>query len=89
MFDDLISLLGGWYADYVEMIRDLLQTSVETITVIPTASGDPITEITTNYVNPAIWSAYVPWEHVIAATTLIVFTVCIFKLIRSLLCKIL
>lgn len=89
MFDDLLSLLGGWYADYVETIRDLLQTTEEVLTVTPLGDGTVDSQSVINTVNPAIWSAYVPWEHIIAAVTLIVFTVCIFKFMRTVLCKIL
>lgn len=88
MFEDLISLFTGWYSDYVEAIRDLLAYDVETITAIETANGT-VTETVTNTINPDIWSAYIPWEHIFAFVTLIVFVVCSFKLMRSLLCKIL
>lgn len=89
MFDDLIALFSGWYQDYVEAIRDLLQTSQVIVTMTPDGQGDYVTQTIANDINPEIWSAYVPWEQLIAAVTLIVFTCCIFKLMRSILCKIL
>ena len=89
MFSDLISLFSGWYTDYVETIRDLLQTSEDVLFVVPLDDGTVYTDTVTNIVNPSIWSAYVPWEQLIAALTLIVFTVCIFRFMRSVLCRIL
>ena len=89
MFSDLISLFSGWYSDYVETIRDLLQTSEDVLSVVPLDDGTVYTDTVTNIVNPSIWSAYIPWEQLIAAVTLIVFTVCIFKFMRSVLCRIL
>lgn len=88
MFQNLIDLFSGWYFDYVEAIRDLISYTQETVTAIPTENGT-VTEVIENTINPAIWSAYVPWEQIIASVTLIVFVVCIFKLMRSFLCKIL
>lgn len=38
---------------------------------------------------PEIWSAFVPWEALIAAVVLIVTICCVFRLLRSVLCKIL
>lgn len=38
---------------------------------------------------PEIWSAFVPWEQLIAAVVLIVTICCVFRLLRSVLCKIL
>lgn len=38
---------------------------------------------------PEIWSAFVPWEEIIAVVVLVTFIICTFKLLRSLLCKIL
>lgn len=89
MFDDLIALFTGWYMDYVEDIRDLLQTSSVTVNMIPDGSGDYVTNTVASDVNPAIWSAYVPWEALIGAVVLVVFTVCVFRFLRSVLCKIL
>ena len=91
MFDDLISLFSGWYSDYVESIRDLIQYQVTDLVMIATNDGQGgyVSDTVTNTVNPSIWSAYVPWEHIIAAVTLIVFTICIFKFMRSVLCRIL
>lgn len=91
MFSDLISLFSGWYSDYVESIRDLLQTS-ETVyynIALDDGAGGYISDIATNTINPSIWSAYVPWEQIIAAVVLVTFTVCIFKFMRSVLCRIL
>lgn len=85
MFEDLVDLFSGWYMRYASSIRSLLETTQQT--VVTDAEGTQT--VITNYVNPEIWSAYVPWEHLIAAVTLIVFTVCVFKFIRSVLCKIL
>lgn len=74
MFNDIVELFSGWYLDFVSSIRDLLQ--------IVDAESGVIT-------NPEIWSAYVPWEHLIAAVVLIVLLVSFFKLVRSVLCQIL
>ena len=65
MFQDLISLLGGWYADYVESIRDILQTSetVQTIVALDDGAGGYVSDSVVNTINPAIWAAYVPREH--------------------------
>lgn len=89
MFNDLVALFSGWYSDYVEVIRDLLETTEEVVYVHELSDGTLWTDSVTNTINPAIWSAYVPWEQIIAAVTLIVFTVCIFRFMRSVLCKIL
>lgn len=89
MFNDLVALFSGWYADYVEAIRDLLQTSQVIVTLTPDGQGDYVTQTIANELNPEIWSAYVPWEHIIAAAVLIVFTACIFRFMRTVLCKIL
>lgn len=89
MFQDLVDLFSGWYADYVSSIRDILETTQIISNVYIDAQGDAVTNTVTNDLVPEIWSAYVPWEQLIAAVTLIVFTVCIFKFMRSVLCKIL
>lgn len=89
MFDDLVALFSGWYADYVESIRDLLGYQQVITTLTPDGQGDYVTQTILNDINPSIWSAYVPWEQLIAAVVLIVFTVSIFKFMRSVLCKIL
>lgn len=74
MFADLVALFDGWYLSFAQSIRDLLQ----------------ITDPETGAVSaPEIWSAYVPWEHLIAAVVLIVLVVSFFKLVRSVLCQIL
>ena len=91
MFQDLLSLLGGWYYDYVEAVRDMLQYDVTELVMIAVNDGEGgyVSDTVTNSINPDIWSAYVPWEHIICAIVLIVFVCCIFKFMRSLLCKIL
>ena len=89
MFDDLISLFSGWYSDYVAVIRDLLEYSESTLTAFECSDGSIYTDTVTNTINPSIWSAYVPWEQIIAAVVLVTFTVCIFKFMRSVLCRIL
>lgn len=85
MFESLYSLVGGWYDDYVDMIRAIIQTTQESVVVLP----DGTVEYIHNTVYPAIWSAYVPWEHLIGTAILLTFTICIFKLLRSILCHIL
>ena len=85
MFEMLYNLVGGWYDDYVDMIRAILQYTQDTISVLP----DGTVETTRNVINPEIWSAYVPWEHLIGVAILLTFTICIFKLLRSIICKIL
>ncbi len=89
MFQDLVDLFSGWYSTYVETIRDLLQYTVSHEIALEQADGTLYTSSWQDTINPDIWSAYVPWEHIIAAVTLIVFTVCVFKFMRSVLCKIL
>lgn len=83
MFESLYSLVGGWYDDYVDMIRAILETQQDVVSVLP----DGTVETVRNTINPEIWSAYVPWEHLIATVILITFTICIFKLLRSIICK--
>lgn len=89
MFDDLVALFSGWYQSWVENIRDLLQYSVTEVVVYSGEGGTVATDTISYDVNPDIWSAYVPWEHIIAAVLLIVFTCCAFRFLRSVLCKIL
>ena len=89
MFDDLISLFSGWYADYVEAIRDILHYDSESLIAFELSDGSVYSDSVVNSINPSIWSAYVPWEHIIAAVVLITFTICIFKFMRSVLCRIL
>lgn len=89
MFDDLVALFSGWYADYVEAIRDLLQTSEVIVSYLPDGNGDYVTQTFASDVNPEIWSAYVPWEALIGAVVLVVFTICVFRFLRSVLCKVL
>lgn len=74
MFSQLVDLFSGWYLTFAASIRDLLQI-VDSDTGVVT--------------NPEIWSAYVPWEHIIAAAVLIVLLVSFFKLVRCVLCEIL
>lgn len=74
MFADLVALFSGWYLDFAQSIRDLLQ-------VVDSESGAVS--------NPEIWAAYVPWEHLIAAVVLCVFVICLFRLVRSFVCRIL
>lgn len=39
--------------------------------------------------NPEIWSAYVPWEQIIAAVVLVTLVICLAKFVRSVICQIL
>lgn len=81
MFDDLFSLLGGWYSDFVDTISQIL------VTEVVLDGSDAVISSSSKSID--VWSAYVPWEHIIAAVVLIVFISAIFKLLRSILCKIL
>lgn len=74
MYADLVALFDGWYLSFAQSIRDLLQIT------------DPETGAVSS---PEIWSAYVPWEHLIAAVVLCVFVICLFRLVRSFVCRIL
>lgn len=74
MFSQLVDLFSGWYLSFAASIRDLLQIV------------DADTGVVTN---PEIWSAYVPWEYLIAAVVLVVLLASFFKLVRSVLCQIL
>ena len=89
MFDDLVSLFSGWYADYVSSIRNLLETTQIISNIYIDANGDAVTNTVTNDLVPEIWSAFVPWEQIIAVFFLAVFTICAFKLLRTVLCKVL
>lgn len=80
MFNDLIALFSGWYLDFVQEIQNAMSVSK----VIVDESGSTTTET----IVPEIWSAYVPWEQLIAAAVLITFLVIIFKLLRSVICRI-
>lgn len=82
MFDDLVALFSGWYETYVSTIKNLL---VVTNTTTDTVNNT----VTIETVVPEIWSAYVPWEQLIAAVVLIVFVCVAFKFLRSVLCKML
>lgn len=77
MFSDLVDLISGWYASYVSEIKGLLE--------VVNTDADGVSTVTA----PEIWSAYVPWEHLIAAAILIVFVVAVFKFVRSVICQIL
>lgn len=89
MFNDLMALFSGWYNQYVTRIRDLLQTSTVEVIMTPDGAGDYVTQTFASDVNPEIWSAYVPWEALIATVIFVVFIVCVFRFLRSVLCKIL
>ena len=79
MFDDLIALFEGWYSTYVSSIRNLLEVT----NTVTDAEGT----VTVTTVVPEIWSAYVPWEALIAAGVLCLFLVLFFRLLRSILCQ--
>lgn len=89
MFDNLVALFSGWFSSYVESIRDLLEYQVTDVVVYSDGAGTVATDTVSYTVNPDIWSAYVPWEHLIATVVLVVFVCCAFRLLRSVLCKIL
>lgn len=84
MFEDLISLFSGWYFSFVSEIYDLLSYTVGSYQY----DGDYYSYVEYTTV-PEVWSAFVPWEQIIAAVILVVLIVSIFKLLRSVLCKIL
>lgn len=77
MWSDLVALFNGWYTSYVSSIKTILEVS--------NTDADGVTTV----IAPEIWSAYVPWEELIAAAILIVFVVAIFKFVRSVICQIL
>lgn len=81
MFQDLIDLFDGWYQSFVNSISSIMVTEVieNTEGVVMQSSARSID----------VWSAYVPWEQIIAAAVLIVFVVCVFRFLRSVLCRIL
>ena len=81
MFDDLIALFSGWYSDFVSDILDLQ------VTEVILDGSDSVVSSTSHNID--VWSAYVPWEQLIAAVVLIVMVISVFKLLRSVLCKIL
>lgn len=72
MFSDLMSLFSGWYQTYVSSIKQIMDN-------VDSDSGIVST--------PEIWSAYVPWEALIAAAILVVFLIVFFRFLRSVLCK--
>lgn len=79
MFDDLVALFSGWYSDFLDSVMSKFATEV----IID--GSDNLLSSTSKTID--VWSAYVPWEHLIAAVVLITFTICIFKLLRSIICK--
>lgn len=89
MWSDLLALVGGWYSAYVSQIRGILETTQIITTLTPDGSGDYVTQTIANELIPDVWSAFVPWEHIIATVILLTFTICVFKFMRTILCKIL
>lgn len=85
MWSDLLTLFGGWYEDYVSAIRSLIEYTVS----VPAIAADGSDLLYEDVIVPSVWSAFVPWEHLIAFVVLITFTICIFKLLRTVLCRIL
>ena len=81
MFDNLIALFSGWYLDFVDSVKDIL------VTEVVLDGSDAVVSSTSRSIDT--WSAYVPWEQLIAAVVFIFFLSAIFKLLRSVLCKIL
>lgn len=81
MFLDLIDLFSGWYSSLVSDISNILVTDV----VLD--GSDNVVSSSSKSID--IWSAYVPWEQIIATVVLVTFVICIFKFMRSVLCKIL
>lgn len=71
------------FADLVSLFSGWYLSFVETIRDTLQLTNDGVVT------NPEIWSAYVPWEYLIAAVVLCVFVICIFRLIRSFVCRIL
>lgn len=81
MFADLVALFSGWYSDFLESVSQIL------VTEVVLSGSDEVLTSTSRSID--VWSAYVPWEQIIAAVVLIVFLCAIFKLLRTVLCKIL
>lgn len=81
MFQDLIDLFSGWYASFIASIANT------NVTEVVLDANDSVISSTAKSID--VWSAYVPWEALIASVVLITFVVCIFKFLRSVLCKIL
>ena len=81
MFQDLINLFSGWYLDFCDEVANF---SIFTHTF---DSDNHLVSITESSLG--VWSAYVPWEQIIATVVLVTFVICIFKFMRSVLCKIL
>lgn len=81
MFDDLIALFSGWYSDFVDSI-----SSLHFVEVVLDGSDNVISSTSSS---PDVWSAYVPWEQLIATVVLVTLVVCVFKFMRTVLCKIL
>ena len=83
MFSDLVALFSGWYYDYVSAIKNLFV--VTNTYTFEDAAGNIQTNVET--VIPEVWSAYVPWEYLIATVVLIVFIAVFFKFMRAVLCR--
>lgn len=81
MFADLVALFSGWYSDFLDAVSQIL------VTEVVLNGSDEVLSSTSRSID--VWSAYVPWEHLIATVVLIVFLCAIFKLLRTVLCKIL
>lgn len=81
MFNDLVALFSGWYSDFVSDIL-LLHT-----TEVVLDGSDQVVSSTSSSLS--VWSAFVPWEHIISAVVFIVMIVSVFKFLRAVLCKIL
>lgn len=81
MFDDLIELFSGWYSDFLDTVMSKFSTEV----IID--GSDNVLSSTSKTLD--VWSAYIPWEQLIAAVVLVVTICCVFRLLRSVLCKIL
>lgn len=76
MFDQLVSLFSGWYLSFVDSVKSVL-------TIQNTVGEDLVMSV------PEVWSAFVPWEHLIAAVVLVTFIIALCKLLRCVICQIL
>lgn len=85
MFADLIDLFSGWYYEFISDIAGLLSYRIGEYQYV----GEGVYDYVENDVIPEVWSAFVPWEQIIAAAFLIVFVCCLFRFLRSVLCRIL
>lgn len=81
MFNDLVDLFSGWFNSFVNSISSIMMTEV-----VEDAEGNVISSSAKSI---DVWSAYIPWEQIIAAVVLIIFVVCLFRFLRSVLCRIL